>query len=119
MPTRFRTQVSETRAAGPEGDQFCNGCCQVVSAPHLSAFKDNECHMKNIRDLEQQFYDFAASIPMAPLGNGIDGSAVLRDGTIKQSKALDSLQVDPQFPKKLRQQLKMATGAPRSEVSFS
>jgi len=78
-----------------------------------------KCHLDSTTGLERQFDKFAAALPMAPFGNGIDWSAALRDGTVNPANALDASQVAIQFPEKLREPLKLGTTSPRSDVSFS
>jgi c(7)-type cytochrome triheme protein len=78
-----------------------------------------QCHQENTRELERQFAKFAADLPMAPFGNGIDWSAALAEGRIQPTNVIDPSSATLTLPDKLKQPLKLGTTAPRSDVAFS
>ena len=102
--------------------KFCGACHNgniaftVADGPNAQCRK---CHMDSTKELEADFNRFAASLPMAPFGNGIDWSSALRDGIIEPVDAHDPSRAPIVLPKKLKQPLKLGTASPRSDVSFS
>jgi c(7)-type cytochrome triheme protein len=75
--------------------------------------------MKDSHALEEHFEKFAAKLPMAAFGNGIDWAKALKSGFVKPIKSVLTKRYDTQFPDKLRAPLKLGTTSPRSDVSFS
>ena len=78
-----------------------------------------KCHLEDTRELERQFARFAADLPLAPFGNGIDWSTALADGKIQPTNVIDPSRANLTLPDKLKQPLKLGTTAPRSDVAFS
>jgi len=77
------------------------------------------CHLESTRDLEKQFSRFAASLPLAPFGNGIDWAAALDQGKIRPTNVIDPSGGLLRLPANLRKPLNLGTSSPRSDVRFS
>jgi c(7)-type cytochrome triheme protein len=110
-----------TRAQYLSG-KYCGACHNGNTAFTVAdSFKPQckRCHMENTKALQQQFTAFAAPLPMAPFGNGIDWAAALKDGQISQLNAIDPKYTPLKLPENLRKPLKLGTAQPRSDVRFS
>jgi c(7)-type cytochrome triheme protein len=77
------------------------------------------CHLKDTAPLQQRFDDFAASLPLAAFGNGIDWSKAEKDGLLSQVNALNPSYAPIKLPDNLRKPIKLGTAQPRSDVRFS
>jgi c(7)-type cytochrome triheme protein len=102
--------------------RYCGACHDgkvafgVADGPKAQCKK---CHLENTRELEQQFNEFAADLPLAPFGNGIDWAKALREGRVVPTNVIDPAGSSLKLPEKLRTPLKLGTSAPRSDVTFS
>ena len=102
--------------------KFCGACHDGKTAftvkdgpePHCA-----RCHMADPALLEAPFEKFAAPLPQASFGNGIDWVKALREGKITPRNTLKPEQSVMAFPDKLRQPMKLGTISPRSDVIFS
>jgi c(7)-type cytochrome triheme protein len=79
----------------------------------------DKCHMKDTHALQEQYEKFAAKLPMASFGNGIDWAKSLNKRYINPKKSVNTQRIDIQLPDKLRAPIKLGTNSPRSDVSFS
>jgi len=107
-----------TRAQYTAG-KYCGACHDGVTAFGVQGGECDQCHMKDTRALEAYFDTFAATLPMASFGNGIDWAKAYSSGRITPKNALASTAPPLQLPEKLRQPMRLGTAAPRSEVTFS
>jgi c(7)-type cytochrome triheme protein len=102
--------------------KYCGACHDGKSA---FTVRDEEprqcgkCHTKVTRDLEERFENFAARLPMASFGNGIDWADALKSGRIKPVNSVVTPRFTMQFPEKLKAPIKLGTTSPRSDVTFS
>jgi len=102
--------------------KFCGACHDgsiafgVADGPKRQC---GRCHLENTRELERQFASFAALLPLAPFGNGIDWAKALSSGKIEPTNVIDPKSASLKLPDKLRNPLKLGTSAPRSDVLFS
>lgn len=102
--------------------KFCGACHNGTVAFTVQDGpkpKCDKCHMKNTDHLKEQFEDFAADMPLASFGNGIDWAEALNSGAIRPANTVEGMAESIAFPDKLRQPLKLGTASPRSDVSFS
>jgi len=76
------------------------------------------CHMQNTDDLQKRFETFAAKLPVANFGNGIDWEKARQEGLITPLSSLQGA-VTMQLPDKLKKPMKLGTTSPRSDVIFS
>ena len=102
--------------------KYCGACHDGKTAftvrdeePHQCG----KCHMKDTHALEMQFEKFAAKLPMASFGNGIDWAKALNSGYVKPKNSVVTQHLNIQFPEKLRAPIKLGTTSPRSDVAFS
>lgn len=110
-----------TRAQYVAG-KYCGACHNgsvAFSVQDGDPARCERCHMKDSSALEIQFNEFAARLPLASFGNGIDWAAALKTGLIDPKNSLSPGDVPMQFPDKLRKPMKLGTSAPRSAVNFS
>jgi c(7)-type cytochrome triheme protein len=110
-----------TREQYLEG-KYCGACHDGKTAFTVRAGEPRQCgkcHMQDTRALQDQFEKFAAKLPMATFGNGIDWAQALNSGIINPKKSVLMQRYDTQFPEKLREPIKLGTTSPRSDVSFS
>jgi c(7)-type cytochrome triheme protein len=108
----------EQNAAG----RFCGACHNGGTAFTVRdgpAKQCAKCHVADRNLLEKEFDSFAADMPLAPFGNGIDWAEALRTGKIEPRKTILSAKLSMQFPEKLRATMKLGTSSPRSDVRFS
>lgn len=102
--------------------KYCGACHDGKTA---FTVRDGEprqcgkCHMKDPHALEKQFEKFAAKLPMASFGNGIDWAKALKSGYVKPINSVLTQHFNIQFPEKLRAPIKLGTTSPRSDVTFS
>lgn len=102
--------------------KYCGACHDGKTA---FTVRDGEprqcgkCHMKDPHNLEKQFEKFAAKLPMASFGNGIDWAKALKSGYVKPINSVLTQHFNIQFPEKLRAPIKLGTTSPRSDVTFS
>jgi c(7)-type cytochrome triheme protein len=102
--------------------KYCGACHNgdiafgVADGPNPQCKK---CHMENTKGLQREFAQFAASLPMAPFGNGIDWAEALSQGKITPTNVVIASGASLQLPDKLRNPLKLGTASPRSDVPFS
>jgi len=102
--------------------KYCGACHDGKTAFSVRSGDSSQCarcHMKDTRDLEKRFEEFAANLPMASFGNGIDWSEALRSGLITPANSIRTESVPMQFPDKLKAPIKLGTASPRSDVTFS
>jgi c(7)-type cytochrome triheme protein len=102
--------------------KFCGACHDGIIAFSVQdgdATRCAKCHMKDTQDLEKQFDEFAAKLPLASFGNGIDWAAALNKGMVNPKNSFFSRDVPMQFPDKLQKPMKLGTSVARSAVSFS
>jgi len=78
-----------------------------------------KCHLEETTALQQQFSRFAAGLPTAPFGNGIDWAAALQKGIISPADTLESSYSPIKLPGYLRKPIRLGTAQPRSDVRFS
>jgi c(7)-type cytochrome triheme protein len=110
-----------TRAQYVAG-KYCGACHNGVTAFTVQdgpGRQCDKCHMKDTRELEKQFEDFAKDMPFASFGNGIDWAEAIRTGKIRPKNALASEQAIQNLPDKLKSPMKLGTSTPRSDVTFS
>jgi len=102
--------------------KYCGACHNgtiAFSAADGPNPQCKKCHMESTAELERQFADFAAELPMAPFGNGIDWALAMKEGKVRPTNVIDASNGSLKLPDKLNKPLKMGTSSPRSEVSFS
>ncbi|GFE60734.1 c(7)-type cytochrome triheme domain-containing protein [Geobacter sp. AOG2] len=107
-----------TRAQYTEG-KYCGACHDGVMAFGVQDGECDRCHMKDTQALEAYFETFAATLPMAGFGNGIDWAKAYRSGRIAPKNTISSSAPSLQLPEKLRLPMKLGTAVPRSDVAFS
>jgi c(7)-type cytochrome triheme protein len=110
-----------TRAQYTAG-KYCGACHDGSLAFTVQAGDPSQCdrcHMKETKVLESRFDEFAAKLPLAGFGNGVDWAAALKAGMINPQNTLSSYELPMEFPEKLRKPMKLGTAAPRSAVTFS
>ncbi|KAA0890405.1 c(7)-type cytochrome triheme domain-containing protein [Oryzomonas rubra] len=102
--------------------KYCGACHDGVTAfgvqdgePSLCA----RCHMKDTQALEASFETFAAPLPIAGFGNGIDWAGALKSGRVSPRNSLSFAAPSMPLPEKLHLPMKLSTAAPRSDVTFS
>jgi c(7)-type cytochrome triheme protein len=76
------------------------------------------CHMQDTSELQKRFEAFAAKLPAAQFGNGIDWSRALAEGLIKPIPSLQGDKIMP-LPSDLEKPLKLGIASLRSDVLFS
>lgn len=102
--------------------KFCGYCHDGVTA---FTVKDGEgrqcdrCHMKDATPINERFEAFAATLPTAPFGNGIDWAAALAQKKIAPLSSLSPTTEQFKLPAALQKPLALGTISPRSSVSFS
>ena len=79
----------------------------------------NRCHIKDSKSLEERFDEFAAQLPIAGFGNGIDWAEAVARGIIEPSFSILSDQPPMKLPEKLKKPIRLGTTSPRSDVTFS
>jgi c(7)-type cytochrome triheme protein len=102
--------------------KYCGACHDGKSAFSVrdgDSSQCGRCHMKETRALEARFDKFAAKLPMASFGNGIDWAEAVRSGQIAPANSIRSEGFTMQFPDKLKTPIKLGTTSPRSDVTFS
>ena len=102
--------------------QYCGACHNGQTAFTVKggqAPQCERCHMKDTKDLEKKFEEFAAALPMSSFGNGIDWAAALNKGLINPAYSIRSDAAPMQLPPKLKIPIKLGTTSPRSDVTFS
>ncbi len=102
--------------------KYCGACHDgkiAFSVKDGSQGGCEKCHLENQKSLEVAFEKFAATMPPASFGNGIDWIKALREGKITPRNTLTPEQSSMTLPEKLRQPLKLGTVSPRSDVLFS
>jgi c(7)-type cytochrome triheme protein len=102
--------------------RFCGACHNGTTAFTTAdgpKARCGSCHLESTKALELKFANFAATLPMAPFGNGIDWAAALKDGLINPVNALDSSPAALKLPGILRRPTRLGTADPRSAVTFS
>lgn len=100
---------------------YCGTCHDgkiAFSAREESGSNCIRCHMQETSGLQQCFEAFAAKLPEANFGNGIDWARAINDGQIEPVTTLQGAITMP-LPEKLHQPLKLGTTSPRSDVLFS
>jgi c(7)-type cytochrome triheme protein len=100
---------------------FCGTCHDgktAFSAREESGSNCGRCHMQDPGELRKRFEAFAAKLPVASFGNGIDWARALKEGLIKPVPTLQGTVIMP-LPEKLTKPLKLGTTSPRSDVLFS
>lgn len=110
-----------TRAKYVSG-KYCGACHNGTTAFTVqdgTARQCDRCHMKDTKELENQFEEFARDLPFASFGNGIDWGEAIRSGKVRPINALKTDQSVLQLPEKLKAPMKLGTAAPRSDVAFS
>lgn len=106
-----RSQIVSGKTCG-----LCHDGTRAFSAKDAGSCV--KCHLENMAELERQFDDFAAYLPMSRFGNAIDWAAAVKRGLVTPANSL-AAQVTLPFPEKLKQPLKLGTSSPRSDVAFS
>lgn len=102
--------------------KFCGRCHDGKTA---FTVKDGEgkqcdrCHMKDTTPITERFEAFAATLPTAPFGNGIDWAAALAQNRIAPLSTLSPDTKQFKLPGALKKPLALGTTSPRSAVSFS
>lgn len=102
--------------------KYCGACHNgsiafgVADGPDAQCKK---CHMESTKELEQQFAEFTADLPMAAFGNGIDWTKAMSEGRVVPTNVIEASNNPLSLPDKLRPPLKLGTSAPRSDVMFS
>ena len=102
--------------------KFCGYCHDGITA---FTVKDGEgkqchrCHMKDTTPITERFAAFAATLPLAPFGNGIDWAAALEQEKISPLRTLSPESKQFKLPDALKKPLALGTSAPRSSVTFS
>jgi len=102
--------------------KYCGACHDGVTAFTVQegvVRHCDKCHMKDTKELQKQFEEFAGDLPFATFGNGIDWSEAIKNGSIRPQNALTSEKSIVQLPEKLKLPMKLGTAAPRSDVTFS
>jgi len=115
-----RGDTGITRAQYLRG-RFCGACHNGTTAFGVQAGADaqcHRCHMKDTKELDKRFEEFAEGLPLASFGNGIDWAAAYNEGSIRPTNSING-EISVPFPEKLKQPLKLGTASPRSDVSFS
>lgn len=102
--------------------KYCGACHNGKIAFAVSDGESSQCercHMKSPKDLEKRFDEFAANLPLASFGNGIDWAEALKNGQIAPVNSIRSQNLVIPFPDKLKAPIKLGTTSPRSDVTFS
>ena len=102
--------------------KYCGACHNGQTAFSVrdgDSSQCGRCHIKDTRALQERFDKFAAKLPMASFGNGIDWAEALRSGQITPANSINTERATIQLPDKLKATIKLGTTSPRSDVVFS
>jgi len=102
--------------------KYCGACHDGKTAFTVRDVEPRQCercHMKDTHALQEHYEKFAAKLPMASFGNGIDWAKALNNGLVNPKKSLTTQHIDIQLPDDLKAPLKLGTTSPRSDVTFS
>lgn len=76
------------------------------------------CHIQDTGELQKRFEVFAAKLPVAKFGNGIDWTKALAEGLVQPLLSLQGGTIMP-LPEDLEKPMEIGTVSPRSDVMFS
>ncbi|HEY6871969.1 MAG TPA: c(7)-type cytochrome triheme domain-containing protein [Geobacteraceae bacterium] len=116
-----RNDTGISRAANLAG-HYCGACHNGKTAFSVKDEQPRQCercHMKSLQGLDARFRAFAANLPAAELGNGIDWARALDEGDIQPQNTLSRDYAPLPLPENLQKPLKLETTSPRSDVTFS
>jgi len=102
--------------------KFCGHCHDGVTAFTVKDGAGKQCvrcHTKDATPNTERFEAFAATLPSASFGNGIDWAAALTQKKIAPLSTLSSGTEQFKLPGALKKPLALGTTSPRSSVSFS
>lgn len=116
-----RDDTGITRSAYLAG-RYCGACHDGKTAFPVSDAEPRQCgrcHLKNQESLDDRFAAFAAGLPGADFGNGIDWAGALNAGAIRPINTLSGNYTPLALPDNLKKPLKLGTTSPNSDVTFS
>ena len=110
-----------TRAQYTAG-KYCGACHNgkiAFTVQDGNPSQCGKCHLKDMGPVEEEFDTFAAALPIASFGNGIDWESVVGKGLVKPRNSLLTPRFTMPLPEKLRKPIRLGTTSPRSDVTFS
>lgn len=123
LELKFSIYKGETRITRKRNlsGKYCGACHNGKTA--FTVKKNalcSRCHQRDKHAFDDAFEEFAAGMPKAEFGNGLDWAKMVKEGYIDPIHALKpGTEVYMQLPEKLLKPLELGTKSPRSGILFS
>ena len=121
LPFSMRKGASQiTRAAYLRGE-FCGACHngKIAFSAAEAAKNCDRCHAYTTDHWQEDFRRFAADLPKAMSGHGIDWAKAIRTGLLKPRNSMGEEVPIPPLPQKIAKPLKLGDVTSREVVYFS